>query len=261
VSKAETIAKLHKLLERIRQRAGSRTAHEPAMIASAAPHVEEAAPYAEDETVQMSTWTPPPPEDPTLAIEVDYVETTAVTITTDASIEEPAGGFDSSERLVTAAPAEIDASADDPVEVGEASLEAEAPAVVGVVAYEDDLGESQPLPSEAEDELLENPPASSRRPVAAEPEERLEQMAFGRDDARPPLHTPPPESGRLPTAPAGVFDSDAPASDGAELEPRITADVVRVPLESSLSVAHVTGVVTKPMPATFSALLDDALSL
>jgi hypothetical protein len=61
-----------------------------------------------------------------------------------------------------------------------------------------------------EEPVEERPPASSRRPVAMpdqEPARALEEMAFG-EEAAPPRHTPPPESGRLLAAPVVEFDPD-----------------------------------------------------
>ena len=50
---------------------------------------------------------------------------------------------------------------------------------------------------------IDETPASSRRPVAAPPEERLAELAFGSEEPQPARHTPPPKSGRLPAPPAG----------------------------------------------------------
>jgi hypothetical protein len=55
------------------------------------------------------------------------------------------------------------------------------------------------VPPEGTDEAEESP-ASSRRPVVAQADEALARLAFGAEEPRPPLHTPPPESGRLPAA-------------------------------------------------------------
>ena len=70
----------------------------------------------------------------------------------------------------------------------------------GILADETDVEET----AEAE---MEEAPLSSRRPVGPQPEERLAEMAFGAEE-EPPRHTPPPESGRLPAAPAVEFDAD-----------------------------------------------------
>jgi hypothetical protein len=77
-----------------------------------------------------------------------------------------------------------------------------------------------PLAPDDLDDELSGPPSSSRRVIAAEPEEQLSEMAFGAGDLPPPRHTPPPESGRLPAAP------------DADLEPEITLDASEVDITS-----------------------------
>jgi hypothetical protein len=230
VSKAETIARLNKLLERVRTRAGARLA---ASSSAAAPDLQ---PVPAEEPVQLSTWTPPPPEAPApdVNIDVDYVEATQVSANDPNAESDGSSRFDSTERLVVAS-----------TEVGEISVD-----------------EAPPLAADApidvvEEEPAEPAPASSRRPVMPEPEDRLEQMAFGAGDARPPLHTPPPESGRVPAAPADEFDSEPPGMPNEPLVP----ELIRAVIEPSASVAQLVSYASRAFPTTFSALLDETLSL
>lgn len=233
MSKAETIARLNKLLERVRTRAGSRLTASSSTVA--APDLQ---PAPAEEPVQLSTWTPPPLEDPApevnIAVDVDYVEATQVSASDPNAESEGSSRFDSTERLVAAS-----------TEVGEISVD-EGPPLAADVPM--DVVEEEPA---------EPAPASSRRPVMPEPEDRLEQMAFGAEEARPPLHTPPPESGRVPAAPADEFDSEPPGMPNEPLVP----ELIRAVIEPSASVAQLVSYASRAFPTTFSALLDETLSL
>jgi hypothetical protein len=129
-----------------------------------------------------------------------------------------------------------------------------------------------------EDDVIDETPASSRRPVTAPPEERLAELAFGAEEPQPARHTPPPKSGRLPAPPAVEFDADitgvrpAPAmsaSDDApapqsQVEPSVlAAQAVRPTFASGteMRVVDVIGQAQSFAPATFLALLDASLSL
>jgi hypothetical protein len=123
--------------------------------------------------------------------------------------------FDSRERLVAAQPVPVDpppapeASAG-PIHVAESGAGGASDGMTDGEERRDGVGMSSSPPMDVTDmEVLaedEEAPVSSRRAVAAEPEERLARMAFGTDEP-PPLHTPPPESGQLPAAPS-EFDFD-----------------------------------------------------
>jgi hypothetical protein len=136
-----------------------------------------------------------------------------------------------------------------------------------------------PLEAPTESEMLqgdeesggERAPASSRRPVIppSEPEERLEELAFGQE-TRPPLHTPPPESGRLPAAPAVDYGGEvtsvraAPSESGEPQSPAAawaaqTAHASFV--EAPGPVADVVGHVRTFSADTFLELLDASLAL
>jgi hypothetical protein len=252
VSKAETLSRLERLLERVRARAGARGGAR----AAPAPAIAAAAAGAEliEEPVQLTTWTPPPPEaavpDVAIAIDVDYVEAAQVTVADGGPEEVPSERFDSAERLVVAGAIPTDEAGDELIPEPEPGDELGAPGETQLAA--DALGE----------ETAEPAPISSRRPVMGEPDDRLERMAFGADEAPPPLHTPPPESGRVPAAPADDFDSevgDARESDRPD-EP-LVAEPRRAHLESGAPVIKLSGTPRRSMPATFSALLDETLSL
>jgi hypothetical protein len=147
----------------------------------------------------------------------------------------------SQERLVMAEPEPIEPT-------GSPELVAPKPAPVTEV---------EPEPAE------EEPPASSRRPLAPQPEERLAEMAFGATEPRPAMHTPPPESGRLPAAPAA--DVDFPDEDtgvhAAHPPTPITPEATRAELSGSAGVARTQGAVAVFQPKTFAELLDASLKL
>jgi hypothetical protein len=123
-----------------------------------------------------------------------------------------------------------------------------------------------------EEQEADEPPLSSRRPVVPQPEERIAQIAFGEEEPRAPLHTPPPESGKLPSADVD-FDADLDVSGvrsptpllprkGPEPSPReLTAEAIRPQLVPSDAVADVVAGAQAFSPSTFVALLDASLGL
>lgn len=191
---------------------------------------------------------------------VEVVEARAGTpetaVAANASPERAAGDDrDSRERLVAVELLAV------------AAVPAEAPARVQESVPPIDVAEIEVA---AEDEE-ERAPASSRRPVAPEPEERLAQIAFGAEEPSQPLHTPPPESGRLPAAPGAPFDdADFMGMRSAtpllprrvEALPReIEPEAVRPDLAPSDAVGEVIAEAQRFAPSTFVALLDASLSL
>lgn len=260
MSNAETVARLQKLLERVRTRAGARDGYRAGAMAAPVATAVDSAPVEEPD--QLSTWTPPPPDGPVpevaIPVDVDQVETTQLGVAEREAEEDTAGHFDSTERLVAAGTTVAYAGADEGSDNLEQSpaepdggLEAPAEATRSVA---DSVGE----------EAAEPAPASSRRPVMPEAEERLARMAFGAEEAPPPLHTPPPESGRVPASPADDFDSDpldAPRQVRRPDEPLIAEATRALLLESSVPVAKLVGGPTRPVAMTFSAILDETLSL
>jgi len=244
VSKAETLAKLHTLLERVRVRARASDGHPGPAAAMSTEPVEE--------PPQLTTWTPPAPDEPVqdvgIAVDVEYVETTQIS----AIVEVPVGGhLDSAERLVTAGSAGAYSLGKSSVEGGDdRSGRAAEPSADGPLAHGQD------------EEAAEHAPASSRRPVMPEPEDHLEQMAFGSEEEPPPIHTPPPESGRMPAAPADEFDSDVDdLRERAHHEEPMVVHATRAVLDSDAPVATMTGDPGRSTPSTFSALLAETLAL
>lgn len=112
------------------------------------------------------------------------------------------------------------------------------------------------------EEEIEEPPVSSRRPLAPQPEERLAEMAFGAEEPRPALHTPPPESGRLPAAPEVEFtDEDTGVHAAPPASAVLAAEPTRAELSASGGVAAVQGAVRAFQPSTFVELLEASLGL
>jgi hypothetical protein len=140
------------------------------------------------------------------------------------------------------------------------------------------LAEEDALAGEEVDDQREDAPASSRRPVAPPPEERLAAIAFGAVEPQPPRHTPPPKSGRLP-APPSEFDADETGvreavaistHDDDATQPSaqigrpaaLAAQAARPNLGATPArVADVIGSAQSFAPTTFLALLDASLSL
>jgi hypothetical protein len=256
VSKGDAIARLEALLERVRARA-------------AQPRPGRSDGAADEQPVLELRRTRSPASQPVLPermhLESAQPEEESVTSThtilrdTSAAQERPmVHAHDSRERMVAAEPEAREVAPEDhparahesvpPIDVGE--LE------VGV-----------------DEEEPEEPPVSSRRPVAPQPEEQLAQMAFGAEEPQQPLHTPPPESGRLPSAPSDEFDQDSDFTGvrtATPLLPRRMADVapreiapvaIRAQLVPSDAVAEVIAEAQRFSPSTFVALLDASLSL
>jgi hypothetical protein len=171
----------------------------------------------------------------------------------------------SQERLVAAEAVASDALSEAEAPTGlRATVEAapSAPEVEAVVVEDASL----------DDDGMEEAPVSSQRAVAPAPEERLEQLAFGVDDeARPPLHTPPPESGSLLAAAPLDFDMDVTAvrdapslpSHGSELgdeEPAAAeASAVEVRGARESVPAPVPVPVPEPVPSPARELVPEAI--
>ena len=258
MSKIEKIAKLEALLARVVSRAGE-PRRRPAAVATYAAASDQAPaemPELADDEVDAAT-IPPPPLAPArapartetdLVIEVEVVQETASETVIGVASEELviAESLGSRERLVAAVP----------VLLAPAVAEAGPPEM---------LDESPPEILAAVEEV-EEAPLSSRRPVAPEPEERLADMAFGAEEPSPPRHTPPPESGRLPAAPAIEFDGDVTgvreATPIAPARPRdLVPEATRAALTPSGAVADLVDEAQRFAPDTFAALLDASLAL
>jgi hypothetical protein len=113
-----------------------------------------------------------------------------------------------------------------------------------------------------EERVAEEAPVSSRRPVMPEPEQRLEEIAFGAEEPSPPRHSPPPESGRLLAAPVAQFD--APKDVAVAAAPRardLVPEAIVADLAGNAEVADVIGEAQRFAPSTFVELLDATLAL
>ena len=256
MSKGDAIARLEALLERVRARAGQ-----------ARPRRGDGA--ADDQPVLELRRVRSPASHPVLPErtdaesaqpEEDSVTSTHALVRERSAADEPpmVHAHDSRERMVAFEP-----------EAHEVPLE-ERPARVQESVPPIDVGEFE---VGAHEEEPEEAPVSSRRPVAPQPEEQLAQMAFGAEEPPQPLHTPPPESGRLPSAPSNEFDHDSDFTGirtatpllprrMAEAAPReIAPAAIRAQLVPSDAVAEVIAEAQRFSPLTFVALLDASLSL
>jgi hypothetical protein len=286
VNKTQTLVRLQTLLERIRARSKNRRPAPVAgpAVAGAVGAVDGHLVASESVPVALEPVTPPhvdtlrPGPLPTMtpglqdaddreieseiAIDIDVSDAGQADGVEDASVEAVAvpAGSDSAERLVVA---ESPSSA--PPEA--LAVEAAAPPREPPPSTLESVGEFEPeLPTDAIDSVDEPAPASSRRPVATASENHL-TLAFGSDEPRPPRHTPPPESGRLPSPVGGAFEDDGDVGDvridppgrrsPTELEPEAT----RAKLEAAAGVADVIGQAQRFSPATFLMLLDASLEL
>jgi hypothetical protein len=234
VTKVEMIQRLEQLLKRVRLRAA-----EPRTVARLdTPRIAAAAPAALKANA-----------------EVEVAPIAPRVMTPQVPVLGLGGEHESQERLVAAQ-----------------SEPPEEPTVVVIAAP---ARESTPPIDVTEVEVVEEEeeeeaPISSRRTVAHQPEERLAEMAFGGEEPRAPLHTPPPESGRLPAAPPVDFDQDitgvrsaTPGSPhrGPEVRPELVPEVVRAEAPPSDTVAEMIADAQRFAPATFLALLDASLAL
>jgi hypothetical protein len=280
VSKAEKVGKLEALLARIRSRAGEprRASHVAAAMAGAPVAAEALHPAApiEDEitAVVEHARLGRAATEADIVLEVEVQEVTGDTVI-GVPVEEVMApeALGSRERLVAAEPIPSE-----PAELPAVEMADHAPAVeeMGpeVLADETDVEETAEL---------EEAPLSSRRPVGPQPEERLAEMAFGaRGEEEPPRHTPPPESGRLPAAPALEFDADvtgvreatpiapvrtqenepSPLRAASPIAPReLAPEVTQAVLPGGDEVVEVIGTAQDFHPSTFAALLDASLAL
>ncbi len=185
------------------------------------------------------------------------------------------GTLESRERLVAAASSShttdeaTEADAIPPVRAGEGPVvhaaSDDAPEIEVATAEVDVTGT---IETEVEEE---EPPVSSRRPIAVEP--RLAELAFGEAPPPPVAHTPPPESGRQVAAPPVDLDFEgestgvrttpsAPPGPVARPAPSaVVPEVTRASLEGKGEVASFTGNVPVQKPSNLGELLDATLDL
>jgi hypothetical protein len=266
VSKAEKIGRLEALLARVRSRAGEPRNAPPAAVAAVVqPSLTADVPPPEDEiTLLQPARSTRTATEADIVLEVEVQEVVGDTVI-GVPVEEVMApeALGSRERLVAAEPVDVLPA--------QARSEEAAPEFLADEADVEEAGE-----------LIEEAPLSSRRPVGPQPEERLAEMAFGAREEEPPRHTPPPESGRLPAAPALEFDPDvtgvreatpiapvrapenhagpdaaASPARSRELEPEVT----HAALPNGDGVADVIGKAQGFEPSSFVALLDASLAL
>jgi hypothetical protein len=254
-----------------------------------------------DISIDVELSEPPPP------VEEDAVVAEAAAEDgVGLAVDEGAGatGSESVERLMAASPAPQELAIDVVVPVESERPPAVDEAVAAVVVPEVNAASNGDVPSydladaaldadappsdgetqaqaahreHEEDAETGRAPASSRRPVApVVPDEPLAHMAFDADESRPPRHTPPPESGRLPASPVQEFDADvtgvrtapqplepSPDSELVDVAARaLVPEPIRAELSSSVGeIADVIGEAQAFAPATFAAWLDETLAL
>jgi hypothetical protein len=245
-----TIAKLEALLMRVRTRAGEpRAGRAVASAAARAPAVVDGRAEELEQEDDQPTLPPPPVVEasPQAArpVDIDVVveeERTVIAVAVTGP-DSPALSLESKERLVVAQP---------PASFAE---EEAAPDLEGAPEI------SQVQEEEVDADVGEEPPVSSRRPVMPEPEERLAEMAFGAEEPSPLRHAPPPESGRLPAAPA-QFESSGDVKAGEELPAsKLVPEAIRSDLGTSARVVDVIGEAQRFAPSSFAELLDASLAL
>jgi hypothetical protein len=251
VSKAQ-ISRLEALLDRVRVRAAEPRPTQAVVVAVA----------TAAETIVPEPLAPPPVE------AVEDLETTQQRpvpsrtgpTRTESEIVMEVEVQDSTQDTVLAVPVE-EVAVPEATESRERLVAAE-PVIERVPGVPDEPEAAPEIIASVED--VEEAPVSSRRPVAPQPEERLAEMAFGSEEPQPARHTPPPESGRLPAAPAiefegdvtGVHEASKPAAP-VEIVPEATV----ADLRPSDAVADMVGQARAPAPTTFVAALDASIAL
>jgi hypothetical protein len=265
VSKSEKIAALETLLARVRSRAAEpRETRQPEAVVShtvvAAPVATPSEPPASDEIDAVTIPPEAPPLQPAPAMRAALPTEADVVVEVDV-LQEAAGAG----GTVIGVAAEEAATGESP---GSRERLVAAERAMGVVAEMPVPGSVRERPSDpvAVVEQVEEAPASSRRAVVPEPEERLSDMAFGAEETSSPLHTPPPESGRLPAAQTHV-DQDADVTGVREAPPMasrahdLIPEATRADLAALDAVADIVGEAQRFSPATFAGLLDASLAL
>lgn len=287
MSAQDQIGRLEALLRRVT----SRAAEPRAVVARMAPSAAAAASPAhheEAEPLDLPTRPPPPGVAAPAEIDVELPEP-AIELRSSVAEQRP---LQSDERIVAAKPIELPVEEDVVVPLVRPAAE-EAPQLE--VAAE--FMSASDLEEEAEPE--EAAPLSSRRPLGPPPAEVLDQKAFGKEETpEPAIHTPPPESGKLPAAPelspivemadydnqditgvhhtpagerrstastedalaqSGEHAASEPTVEAAKLAPEVTKPTIVA--AAGIAVADVIGTANAFKPATFGELLDATLKL
>lgn len=270
----ERIAKLQAMLVRVTTRAaaprdanGGGAAREPVQA------------LADEPVVSSEPITP-------LDVEVNLVDDArdASPAPPRASLQADAPAAESRERIIAAPELPVDAREADAGEAEAAPISAEPISVetadrsvasaAEAASRAPDTTESRSEPIEASEE---EPPASSRRPIAIEP--KLEELAFGEAapvEAVP--HTPPPESGRQVAAAPVDLDFDGEFTGVRPREPekspvtvlgtgRTDAPLVELAPEATaaklpaIAAVRFEGAAATFKPASFGELLDATVAL
>jgi hypothetical protein len=218
-------------------------------IADAAPPA--VAPAAVDDEVEKPT-TPPPAMRPPTLDEPDIDLPPAVEVTIDNGPDIVVGEATASDEAL------LDEVSDSRERLVAAD-ELEAPAESVITEVEEEV---------EDDAKGDEAPASSRRPVAAAPEERLAELAFGSEEPSAVGRTPPPKSGPLPAPPLD-FDSDVtgvrksvPPSPELSEPMHLTPQVARLQMaEGRDPVVDVIGEAQRFAPLSIVSLLEASLSL
>lgn len=218
---------------------------------------------------ETEAWTPAPPAaESDIVIEVEETEPLRTTMSEAAEVPdstERASESDERLRAAKAVASESETEGDVARTMPPSDLAAAEEASLSAPPAEVEPEEA-PRATEAL-EQSERAPASSRRPVALAAEDHLAQMAFGTEESPIPHHTPPPESGRLPSASVDEFD-DTAGIPGAQVEEtgrkvisHLVAESTRANLQRSDVVVEAVGEARRFVPATFLALLEASLDL
>jgi hypothetical protein len=239
---------------------------------------------------------PPPPDEPVVSYEeapID-IEVSELTEETPPVVERIAAEelpqapqrvphlpeeVESRERIIAAPPQPLPGDDREP-ETAPVSAEREEPRGPSLSAEPEEAEPASDGPDISVHELpadaVDEPPASSRRPIALEP--KLEELAFG--EAAPmeeSPHTPPPESGRqVAASPVDLdFEGEFTGVRPREPEPLAVTVIAEAKPAEALKLAPETTVAALPdlvpavyagatpvfKPATFGELLDATLTL
>lgn len=282
-----TIARLEALLARVLTRSADRPATSPAVAPSAVAEPSALAqppaappPVAAPLVVAQPPAVPPPvaplpveppaAAPPTAMADSEDEGIDIATIPPPAQLDEPDvdivaatdGGDTSPDVVIGEALTVEEALLDEVSDSRERLVAAEPVEPAPAVDFEEE-------PAQDDDIKGEEAPASSRRPVAPAPEERLAELAFGAEEPAAAGRTPPPKSGPLPAPPldfdpdvTGVRKSVPPDDPGPALVRELTPQVARLQVaEARDPIVDVIGEAQRFAPPTFASLLEASLSL
>lgn len=266
MSRAQTLARLQTLLTRVRARARYADP-DPAPAAtpiSSLPPID-----LQDDGIPIATADPVSSRPPSDAHE----DETRMPVANPASSVPPSDLREEETPIAAADVATV-------TELSLATQSSAPPSRIGVDPLFDetrnDTLETSPADELTTDEGAEDrAPASSRRPVAGlATEPPLDQLAFDSEEPLSALHTPPPESGKVPAASditdydrdLGDVENQSEASQRAErafdsAPEGLVPETTHPTLDASVTVAQFVGQAAPFAPASFLALLDATLGL